>query len=635
MPIVEYPDGTEVEYPDDWTQEQLKNASMLYGRQFHANASKQPPFDYNTKTNELRSVELNPGQADPLSNPPLTRADVVSGDIPALIGGIAGGFAKTARQRIPAAGILAGGGEAFHQIYQHATGSPNAPKTSQDAAMRIAEMVGLQALGQGVGEGLTWGASKVLPHVQEALMVRDRTGSEDMLRSYMEPYLKKGFSEKVADNVYDFLPEFMKYDRYSKPGFSIAQKADPLSGAHRMEQIVESSFFGAKPIKQFKWAQQRGLEDWSKNISEQLWKGVDQLPPSQRGQAFIESFDKAEGIFRNAAKEKYGAVDKVLGSESIDVSGIKTQAMELAEKNSQFRGIGSSDAGDSLIKQISDLPDTMTFSDAAELRSRLIKVAKSSRGDVAGKNAYEFVSQVDKAMETTAKNLPGDAQKAWRDANSFYKEGKQTYDNNFISSLVEKGKEQPELVGKALFQNGEITQIRMAKNVLKDDPQTFQAMKAGWWEDALGNSLKSDGQLVGNSLFNQFKKMGNETLGEIFTKSELALIRRFEEAATRTQKIGKAGGGSILVQLMQAGPLAAAASGKVFSGGDKAWDDFMTGGLAILAAPKVLGHMLVNPKYHSLFYRGLSTERPLYMPATMKLAAEAYKVEKQLNEKNQ
>jgi hypothetical protein len=571
--------------------------------------------------------EYNPGQADPLSNPPMNKKDIVAGDLPSFLGGIAGGLAPTLRQRVPAAGILAGGGEAFHQLYQRATGDPNTPQTSEEAARRIAELGGGQAVGQLAGEGITMGISKLLPHVKESMMVRDRTGSEDTLRQFMEPYLNKGLSERMADKAYQFLPESLQYERYAKPGFTIAQKSDPLSGAHRMEQIVESSFFGAKPIKEFKKAQQSALEDWSKSISNQMWQGMEKLPPEQRGQAFVEAFNKAEDMFRQGAKSRYAEVDKVLGSESIDISGIKTAAMELAQKNAQFKGIGSSESGDTLIKQIADLPDQMTFADASELRSRLLKVAKASRGDVGGKNAYDFVGQVDKAMESTAGNLSEDAKKVWREANSFYKEGKQTFDNSFIEGLVKKGKDQPELVGKALFQNGEITQIKMAKDILKDDPKTFQAMKAGWLEDVFTKTKKSDGSLVGNAFFSQLKGMGDETLKEIFTGPELALIRKFEEASTKTQKLGSAGGGSILVQLMQAGALGGILSGTYFRE-----PEMLAGGLAILAAPRVLGNMLVNPKYHHLFYNGLSTEKPLWMPALSKLAAEAYKVEKQLSE---
>lgn len=663
--IVEMPDGTEVEFPASYTSDQIKNVMMLKGRQFFANASKYPPFVLNTQTGVMKPVELNPGQADPISNPPLTRKDIVAGDLPALIGGIVGGFAQTARQRIPAAGILAGGGEAFHQIYQHAMGDPKAPKTSIDAAMRIAEMGGLQALGQGVGEGAVWGMSKVLPHVQEAFMARDMTGSEDALRSFMDPYMNKGLSERMTDKVRGWLPESFNemFPASPKPGYTIAQKSDPLSGAHRMEQIVESSFLGATPIKQFKFAQQKGISDFADNVSNQIWGGIERVPPSQRGEVFVKAFDDAESIFRGEASKKYAEVDALLGDATstypsnkvsnalvdinetsnkiVDLSPFKQWALQETGGNTKFAGYASAQTGDTIIAKAQNLPDRMSFTDAAILRSRIIKEAKNVEGKpVAASDVAKITSRIDSAMEDAAVSVGGDVEKAWRNANAYYKEGKKIFDNRFIENLVKTGKDQPELVGKGLFQNGEITQIRAAKKVLQNDPKTFQAMKAGWLDDVLKKSQNEEGMMVGKSFFSQLKKMGDETLNEIFTKSELALIKRLEEASLRSQKQGKAGGGSLLIMLMQSGPLVKTAQivGSLGMAGGGAYTDnpeMIAGGLAILMGPRVLANMIVNPKYHSLFYRGLSTEKPLYMPATMKLAAEAYKVEKQLNEKNQ
>ena len=552
-----------------------------------------------------------------------------TGDLPAIGGGILGGFANTIRQRIPYAGILAGGGEAYHQLYQRATNDPNAPQTSEEAAKRIANLGMEQSLGQVGGELITKGLGKLIPRVKEQFMVPDRTGAEETLRGYMDPYLNKGISERMMDKLRSMVPESMQWEQAPKPGFTIAQKSDPLSGAHRVEQIIESSFFGAKPIKEFKLAQQRGLESWAKDAAEEVWQGTMKMSPEQRGQAFIEGFDAAEDVFREGAKAKYAAVDKLLGQESINISSVKDAGTKLAIKNEQFKGIGSSDAGDTLIKQIVELPNKMTFADASELRSRLIKVAKSSRGDVAGKNAHDFVSRIDKAMEQTALSLGDDAKIAWRGANSFYKQGKQTFDNNFISGLVEKGREQPELVGKGLFQNGEISQIKMAKNALKDDLRVFQSMKAGWLEDVFIKSKKSDGAMVGNAFFNQLKGMGDDTLKEIFTGPELALIRKFEEASTKTQKLGSAGGGTMLIQLMQAGALGGIISGQYFQ-----QPELIAGGVALLASPRVFGNMFVNPRYHNLFYRGLSTSKPIAIPAITKLATEAIMVNDQLKEQS-
>jgi hypothetical protein len=591
--------------------------------------------------------------------------DLKLGGAAELLGGLAGGMAPTIRQRIPAAAILGAGGQGLYQLYQHATGNPNAPQTSEEAATRMGIGGATQGAGQIGGELLTRGISKVLPHVQERFMIPDKTGSEDALRQYMEPYMNKGLSERMMDKIYSMLPDSLKYEQFAKPGFTVAQKADPLSGAHRMEQVVESSFFGSKPIKEFKFAQQRGLEDWSKKLAGDVWGGVEKMPPSERGRVFTEAFDKAEEGFRQVSKARYGEVDKILGGETVETISRKTSSIsdasgkpftfdvsetsnrivdlapfkkwvkqELAQ-DAKFVGIGSGKTGEGLLSKAENLADNMSFADTHELRSRVIKEMKAAQGrgePVAFSDIAKVTSQIDTAMEQAAKNAGGDAEKVWREANSFYKEGKETFDNGFIESLVKKAKDmkQPELIGKSLFQNGEISQIKMAKEVLKNDTQTFQSMKAGWLEDVFTDVSKSDGTVVGNTFFRKLKGMGDETLREIFTKSELAMIRKFEEAATKTQKLGSAGGGSILIQLMQAGALGGALTGAWFKD-----PDIVAGGLAILVAPRVLGRMIVNPRYHNLFYNGLSTEKPVALPAITKLAAEAIKVNKQIEQSNQ
>ncbi len=156
------------------------------------------------------------------------------GDMPSIIGGMAGGMAKTVAGRTGLSALLAAAGEGLHQIYQGATGSELAPKTTGEAVERMAFPAGEQALGGLVGEGIVKGVSKVLPKVIPEFRLPGLKESEEALRPYMEQYLPKGMLSK-----------------HGGPGFTIAQKANPASSAAKMENIIESSFFGETPIKRF------------------------------------------------------------------------------------------------------------------------------------------------------------------------------------------------------------------------------------------------------------------------------------------------------------------------------------------------------------------------------------------------
>lgn len=563
------------------------------------------------QTGKLESVStetlrLLQSQATPEAQPESSWLE----DVPSIVGGLLGGAAKTLAGRTGLSGLLAGGGEAAHQIYQHATGSPDAPQTSTDAATRIAVPLGEQSLGNIVGEGVVRGAAKIIPKVLPEYRIPGLKEAEEAIRPYMEKYLPKGMLSKKGG-----------------PGFTISQKTDPASSAAKMENIIESSFFGGTPIKKFKFAQARAVDDYAADVTDKIWKGIEKLPPSEQGAVFTRAFDIADEVFKTTSRVKYKEVDGLVGAESVNITKLKEWAGVLNEKNAQMAGVGASDAGDTLISKITNLPDRMTFANAAELRSRLLKEESSLLdNDKARGIAKKLAGFVDESMESTAKNLSPEAKEAWREANLFYKTGKEKFDNEFMYRLIRKGKDQPELVGKSIFQNGEITQIRKAKEILKDEPKTWQAMKAGYWEDIMGKSINPEGKIVGTNLHNSLKKMGDETMKEIFTPKERVIIESFKRALLTSQKQTTGGGGSMLIQLMQAPALGAAITGW---GMLQQEPETIIGGLTVLATPRILGKMLVSPKYQSLFLNGLSTQKPIAMPAIAKLIAGALEMSRE------
>ncbi len=53
------------------------------------------------------------------------------------------------------------------------------------------------------------------------------------------------------------------------------------------------------------------------------------------------------------------------------------------------------------------------------------------------------------------------------------------------------------------------------------------------------------------------------------------------------------------------------------------------GGLAVLASPRILGKMMVSPKYQKLFLDGMSTKHPIALPAIAKLAVAALEMSRE------
>lgn len=566
-------------------------------------------------------------------------------EVPAMVGGAIGGLAKTSPARIGLSALGGAGGEAVKQIYQHVTDPRTAPQTSTEAMRRMAVAGGEMALGQGGGELLMRGLGKLIPRVKPEFVDTSLAAPEATLSPYVQPYLEKpGLVSRGMTAGRNVLERagLVSPETLPPAALTIGQKVDPLSGAVKLESIIESSFFGGYPIKRFKWAQEKAIGDMAKDVSERVWAGLDKIPPSEQGRAFIQAYTAGEDAFKQTANQLYSAVDQQIGKEAVNIAEVKLAAAKISSNNAKFMGIGSSETGDTLMNQVAKLPQSMTFKDASELRSRLYKAKVMAEGtDVARKMASDMMMKVDQAMEKSAKGLSPDLYREWREANQFYRAGKETYQNDFIARLVQKAKGpggQPELVGKQIFQNKEVSQIRLAKNVA--DPATWQRMKAGYLENVLEGAMTAEGNISGRAFFKSLKSMGDETLREIFSKQELFLVRQFERAARATQLDARGSGGTMLIQLMQAKPLAdmatiAATVGIAGAGTYTQNPEMIAAGLSLLALPRVMGKMLVSPKYQRMFIEGLNTSRPLKMPLAGKIAAGAIEAYNESNSTEQ
>jgi hypothetical protein len=88
----------------------------------------------------------------------------------------------------------------------------------------------------------------------------------------------------------------------------------------------------------------------------------------------------------------------------------------------------------------------------------------------------------------------------------------------------------------------------------------------------------------------------------------------------------------MLIQLIQAGSIMSVGAGIVgkipgFENNQYS-DEMLASGIAALAIPRVLGKMLVNPKYQKLFIEGLNVNKPLTWPVLSKLIAGAIETQR-------
>lgn len=624
----------------------------------------------------ISTGKMTPGVKDEIPN--------FYDEIPSIAGGIVGGLAgKTIPGRIVKSGVIGGGGEAAYQIYQHATSDPLAPKSTTEAGGRIAQAMASEATGQGLGEGLTRVGAKAIPKILPKYLESGLGEPGKELNQYMKPYEDRG----------GFLRNIVGLPAKEKATFTLGQQADQLSSVVKLESIIENSMFGGQPIKELKRVQEKAIQDYAQETVNKIWGEITALSPSEQGKALTDLFKENISNFHKTGNKLYDAIDIAVANKTfnttrnitsplLDATGkpIESTVVEQSDKwvnlkplNQKIKtfvdamktrqGIGSSDAGDSFIKKASQLQDSMSFGEAQELKSGLLSEQRRlDKGEKASHVINELVSALDAQMEIAAKKISPDVFAAWKRADEFWKLGKEKYENDFIRGLLDTAIKngQPELIGRQIFQNTEVGQIGIVKKALgfenggwknAEGKNAFQKIKAGWFEELMGKSTKINaGELeatpTGNALHEKLRMMAGkgknwweaDSIKSMFTQQEINLIKNFETAARITQRKPASSGGSMLIQLIQAGSIMSVGYGVIglipgFEN-NKFTEESLSMGIAALAAPRILGKMLVNPKYQKLFIEGLNVNKPITWPILSKLLTGAVETQMELGRYN-
>lgn len=520
----------------------------------------------------------------------------MAGELPSLAGGLVGGLLTTARRSptgMAVAGIGGAGGEAFKQIYQQATDAPNKPLTPGEAATRIGTAGATQAFGEGAGRMLFSGIAK----------------------------LAAPFKKKIIPGLED-ANRMLQAALGSRAGFRPAQATE----SHVLdvaEGMAEKAWTAGDSILQHKKLQLEGYETIKDNVLKDFEKyATSGATPEEVGLMFSKNKAFKDSVYKRLSSIKYGKVDALVGKESVSLLPIKQEAERMVELAATRKGIGSTDAGDALLKKIAELDDVVTFGNAQSIRHGLMAELNkmSSTADVAKGMTKKFINLVDTSMETSAKNLSPDAYKAWREANQFYRGYKEVFSNDFMRSLDKVATKNPEKVVEAIFKKGAAPQIRQVKGLVS--PKTFGELKAGYVRKLMKDTQGVDGVIVGKTFLQKMNDMGTPALREIFSPGEISNLRTFARVGESLQK--KASDSSLLIQLWQGSSLAMIAGGQAFES-----PRATTGGVAMLLGPWVLAKMLTNPTTANWLIQGMKTPRGTKEAAILasKLTAAAAKLQ--------
>jgi hypothetical protein len=490
-----------------------------------------------------------------------------------LVGGPYAGLAVESG----AQGLGGAAGGALKQVYQQVTGSPNAPQTSGAAMKELGTDFVAGAAGAVIGRGMTAAGEAVLKPVTNALRPTLIAGANSIKEAF-KAVGGKFLPAQITDNaVLDFA-----------------------------ENFVESTFTGGDIIRVFKKNQQQGLAKMADSIVDTFSNTLNATGAEEGGKLALQGLVDGETAFKAAAKTLYSQVDEATKEAAVSTLGMKQIAADLSKELATTKGIASTAETAKILKIVKSLDDDLPFTAAHEVRSQLrakLKDLAEVQGEGFAKIAYSKLSGgVDEAMKNAASSLGGEAQKLWKVADPFYREGVEVFNNKLITQLAKK---EPARLGEAIFAKGNVATIQNVKAALKKSGELtknpemyddiYKNLQAGHFDGLLKSATDpSTGSLNGKAFLKAISDpKSSRTLEAMYSPEQMTAIRKFAEVADTVASKSAGKGGGIAGAMTQVGGAGTIASG-IFSDSEHK-GKMVLGGVSILFAPYALARLMTSP----------------------------------------
>jgi len=427
-------------------------------------------------------------------------------------------------------------------------------------------------------------------------------------------------------------------DEAAKKGFLTPGIATDSEFLDQLQSIVKSGIFGSsglrKTIEGAETIAKSGIDDF-----------VNQFVITDNklatGKLVQESLAKQRNAFDAIVDAKYKNVDELLGIVKDPKTGVVISSKSPLIDTKPYHDLldarindlkkvagGSQDkAALELLEFQKTLPYNADFSLINQYRQKLLQLGRSAN-TTNTKNIASFTKEyniLEKEITGLLENaaVSPEAKAAFFEANRFYREGLEDFNNTIITKLVEK---RPDLVFKELVRSGgEVVPMQEALKII-DKRATTPALKAEaeqlklglkgeLLKKAIGDSTEAIGQynrvnankleaLIGSNATGAKPGKYEDIAKELFTKQEYARLQELQNALKFSQgKLVRDAGprpGAMYFQFEQAGATAkvATAAGAVLTLGAYQGETGkgLIGASLVLASPRAIGWMLTSPK---------------------------------------
>ena len=501
---------------------------------------------------------------------------------------------------------------------------------------------GVEGAGGMVGEALQMAADPDAEWNMETLNRLKGAGKEEFFWGFGGEtlgaggrWLTKGTSKPIADamRLSKKLESKGKALNLPRPTRFLPAQYSNQATIDTIQGIGENSLIGSDNFLQYKLGQTAAATFLIDDMSDAMSKGAMRRSPDAVAELLQDAVE-ANGIAHKVAAQRlYDVTDIRMTGETVNLANAAKKGRELLERAEKAFNIAESPTSTGLKKTFAGMGEeasetrdflellsglkkaeastTVNWETAKDIRSRLLKLSRTAQSkftpDILTDEAVSsLVSSVDEAMGSAAKSAGPDAYHGWRRANTFYKAGKDRFENKTLKTLVrnlsDPALSKPDAADVIFKSKHNILRVKKAVG-----DEAFQQAKGAWVANIIRKSGKVDPTAaraakvpIGIKMLNEWQKLDPEGLAAAFAKKE---IENFEDTARILAIIqSKTGGQAGALRFVQG----AAAAGIITAplAGKEMGQQITKGSGILLLGPAVLGRMMTTPWFNKMLSEG-------------------------------
>lgn len=492
-----------------------------------------------------------------------------------VVGGVVGGLVGG----VPGAMVGGGAGSAAGEAARQAmTGEETDPGA-------MIKEYGLGMMGEGAGQMIGRAPSAAVRASKGALGIEKETPQQAFSLA------ERQAAQQTAQETGSSIPA-------SRMGGGFPQLLEGISRTG----LGEGSFVGAE----------KELGQAFTNEAKSIVDSVSSRPMTdiEVGDALRSTFEQADKAFKDKVAPFYQQIEQLGGNVPIFTDNMANKASQEINKAMQMtrtgRPVGMDEETLRLLKDVSQLKSVLSFSQAHELRSQLLRQQRAM-GNKYGPNSeaskilQQQVMDLSKAMDDGASALSPRLQRLYSGVNSEYKRVMKDMYDDVVVKLLNKT---PERLGESMARTGNVTEVlrlRKALNQARQQGQPTGMLEENLLQGYLTEITKGlDGSL--DNLVTLSEKMKDKKFKRTFNvmmdinptaKSNLMKIMKAAEISAKdnapTILQGKGGMGGILNTVAMA-----TAGGAGYAAGGVGGATSVIGGA--LATQGLLAKLLTSPK---------------------------------------